>query len=46
VVGELLAEANARTGIEGKEDEGVVGEVGLEAAVDEAVWVELVGWRV
>lgn len=39
VVCELLAEANARTGVEGEEDEGVGREVLRDAGVEETVWV-------
>ena len=43
VVGELLPEADARASVEGEEDERVGGEVFVEAVVEEAVGVELVG---
>ena len=43
MVGELLAKANTRTGVEGEEDEGVGRDVGLDAVVEEAVRVEFIG---
>ena len=43
VVCELLAEADTRAGVKGEEDEGVGGDVGLDALVEEAVGVEFVG---
>ena len=46
VVRELLAEADARAGVEGEEDERVRGEVRVEAGVEEARGVELFGWWV
>lgn len=39
----LLAEADARAGVEGEEDERVGGEVLLHALVEEPVGVELQG---
>ena len=45
VVRELLAEADARAGVEGEEDVRVVREVLSEAGVEEAVGVEFAGWR-
>ncbi len=44
VVRELLAEADARAGVEGEEDEGVGRDVFRDALVEEAVWVEEVRW--
>lgn len=38
---DLLAEANARPGVERKEDEGILEEVFLEPVVEEAIRVEL-----
>lgn len=43
VVCELLAKADARSGVEGEEDERVGREVFVESVVDEAVWVKLFG---
>lgn len=40
VVGELLPKADARPGVEGKEDEGIGGKVFVNAIVEEAVRVE------
>lgn len=41
IVRELLAEANARAGVEGEEDERVWREVFVEPSVEEAVRIEL-----
>ena len=41
VVGELLAEAYTRAGVEGEEDEGIGNEVFLDSVVDETVRVKL-----
>lgn len=44
IVRELLAETDARAGVEGEEDEWVWSEVGLYAVIDEPVGVEFFGW--
>lgn len=43
VIRELLAEADARAGVEGEEDEWVWSEVGLYAVIEESVGVEFFG---
>ena len=40
IVGELLAEANSGSSVEGEEDEGIVGEILSKSLVEEAVRVE------
>lgn len=44
VVCELLAKADARPGIEGNENVRVRDEILLDALIEEAVWVKLIGW--
>jgi hypothetical protein len=44
VVGELLAEADSGSCIEGEEDEGIVGEILSKSLVEEAVRVESLGY--
>jgi hypothetical protein len=44
VVGELLAEANPGSSVEGEENEGVVGEILSEPLVEETVRVETFGY--
>ena len=40
----LLAEADSRTCVEGKEDKGIRNQILLESVVDESVRVEFVGF--
>lgn len=40
----LLTQADTRTGVEWKEDEGVVDQVLLQSVIKEAVGIEFLGW--